>query len=218
MHLLLCAATVFEIEPTIQLLNTHPFSSEHQADILITGVGLLPAAFHITQQILKHPPQYIIQAGVAGSIDKSLVLGETVLVKQEQIGDSGVLENGHFATLFDMALAEKNQYPWTDGWLMNKNLSIASMAGLKQVSGVTVNEITTNAERIAYYQQCGAQVETLEGAALHYAGLIMNIPFVQLRSISNYVGERNKQNWKMKEAIANLNHELQHTLIKLLTI
>src|SRR5690349_6795615 len=111
MHLLLCAATEFEIEPTIQLLNTHPFGSEHQIDILITGVGLLPAAFHITQQILQQRPQYIIQAGVAGSIDKSLLLGETVLVQREQIGDSGVLENGNFTTIFDMALAEKNQYP-----------------------------------------------------------------------------------------------------------
>jgi futalosine hydrolase len=35
-----------------------------------------------------------------------------------------------------------------------------------------------------------------------------NIPFVQIRSISNYVGERNKQKWKLKEAVQNLNKEL----------
>jgi len=218
MHFLLCAATAFEIAPTIEYLNTHPLGEEHKVDILITGVGLLPAAFHITQQIIQHRPQYIIQAGVAGSIDKNLLLGETVLVQQEQIGDSGVYEDGKFTTLFDMALAEKNQYPWTDGWLVNKDMAHISAAGLKSVSGVTVNEITTHSERIAYYQQCGAQVETLEGAALHYAGLMMDIPFLQIRSISNYVGERNKQNWKLKEAIVNLNHQLQHILIKLLTI
>ena len=48
----------------------------------------------------------------------------------------------------------------------------------------------------------------MEGAALHYVCLMEKIPFLQIRSISNYVGERNKRNWNMKEAIANLNKKL----------
>jgi futalosine hydrolase len=36
----------------------------------------------------------------------------------------------------------------------------------------------------------------------------MNVPFIQIRSISNYVGERDKTKWKMKEAIENLNQTL----------
>jgi futalosine hydrolase len=39
------------------------------------------------------------------------------------------------------------------------------------------------------------------------------MPFIQLRSISNYIGERDKTKWKMKEAIENLNAEL----LKLIT-
>jgi len=34
------------------------------------------------------------------------------------------------------------------------------------------------------------------------------IPFLQIRSISNYIGERNKKNWNMKQSILNLNNEL----------
>ncbi len=48
----------------------------------------------------------------------------------------------------------------------------------------------------------------MEGAALHYVCLQEQIPFVQIRSVSNYVGERDKTKWKMKEAIENLNTEL----------
>ncbi len=33
-------------------------------------------------------------------------------------------------------------------------------------------------------------------------------PFIQLRSISNYIAERNKTKWNMKTAICNLNNEL----------
>jgi futalosine hydrolase len=36
-----------------------------------------------------------------------------------------------------------------------------------------------------------------------------NIPFLQVRGISNYAGERNKKLWKMKEAVANLNQQLK---------
>jgi futalosine hydrolase len=35
-----------------------------------------------------------------------------------------------------------------------------------------------------------------------------NIPFLQVRSLSNFVGERDKSKWQIKEAIENLNKEL----------
>jgi futalosine hydrolase len=35
-----------------------------------------------------------------------------------------------------------------------------------------------------------------------------NVPFIQLRSISNYIGERNKKKWDMMDSINNLNKEL----------
>ena len=52
------------------------------------------------------------------------------------------------------------------------------------------------------------QTETMEGAALHYVCLQQNLPFLQIRSISNEVGERDKSKWKIKEAVEDLNSEL----------
>lgn len=218
MRILLCAATTFEVAPTLEFLQKNKSADTHLVDVLITGVGLLPASFHLTQQAALHRPQLIVQAGVAGSIDDRLSLGETVCVTEEFVGDSGVYQNGGFASLFDMALADSHMHPWTAGKLVNKNMDRLPLEGLKAVTGVTVNEITTHMERIHYYKQCGAQVESLEGAALHYVGLMMDIPFLQLRSVSNYAGERNKQHWRLKEAIANLNDTLQPIILKLLHI
>ncbi|ULT38317.1 hypothetical protein KRR40_24600 [Niabella defluvii] len=48
----------------------------------------------------------------------------------------------------------------------------------------------------------------MEGAALHYVALMEKIPFLQIRGISNYVGERDKRKWNFKDAIDNLNNEL----------
>ncbi|NMD28678.1 MAG: futalosine hydrolase, partial [Bacteroidetes bacterium] len=38
------------------------------------------------------------------------------------------------------------------------------------------------------------------------------IPFLQIRGISNYVGERDKSKWKMEEAIDNLCNSLEDIL------
>jgi futalosine hydrolase len=39
-----------------------------------------------------------------------------------------------------------------------------------------------------------------------------NIPFIQIRALSNYIGERDKTKWKLHEAVANLNLELQRLI------
>jgi futalosine hydrolase len=49
----------------------------------------------------------------------------------------------------------------------------------------------------------------MEGAAFFYACLLAEVSFVEVRSISNYVEKRNRDNWKMTEAITNLNAVLQ---------
>jgi futalosine hydrolase len=47
-------------------------------------------------------------------------------------------------------------------------------------------------------------VESMEGAAFMYACLIHDVPFAQVRAVSNVVERRNRATWKMDEAIRNL--------------
>ena len=155
----------------------------------------------------------ILQAGIAGALDQNLQLTEVVAVKTEVVGDLGVVESNAFHDLFRLGFIQKDQAPFTKGQLVNPYLS--DEHDLKQVNGVSVNEISTAKERIDYYQQTlGAQVESMEGAALHFVGLKESIPFLQLRSISNYIGVRDKQAWKLQEAIETLNKKLQELIIK----
>ena len=56
-------------------------------------------------------------------------------------------------------------------------------------------------------------VESMEGAALHYVCLMEKIPFLQIRSVSNVLGDRDKSRWKIKEAGQNL-HQTLVTLIQ----
>jgi futalosine hydrolase len=212
MQLLLCAATPFEIQPVIDFIRENNISN---VEPLVTGVGLTAATYRIMKAVHENKPDYIIQAGVAGCLDENLPLARVVIVEHESIGDLGVNENGKFNTLFDMGLADPNSHPWKNGRLSN-NVEELKLAGLPVVSSVTVNEITTDPERIEYYRTgLHAQIESLEGASLHYVGLMEDIPFLQIRSISNFIGERDKKKWALAPAIASLNKELLRILPKL---
>ena len=56
----------------------------------------------------------------------------------------------------------------------------------------------------ALIEKFGADIETMEGAAVFYVCLMERIPFCEIRSISNYVEERNVANWNIPLAIENL--------------
>jgi len=205
MEVLLCAATRFEIEPIIHHIESQKLKNIR---ILLTGVGLTAATYHLTRSVCKKRPKLIIQAGIAGALDNNLKLGSVVLVESESIGDLGVMEQDKFCSLFDMNLVQKNDFPWTDGRLVNA-FGIWDQLILPKVQSVSINEITTLPSRIDHYKSIlGASIESMEGAALHYVGLMENIPFLQVRSLSNFAGERDKSKWQLKNAIENLNKEL----------
>lgn len=207
MNVLVTAATVKEIEPFLAINRSS--KKFKNVDVLISGIGLTSTAYHLTRQIFLKKPNIIIQAGVAGCFDKKMKLGSVVAVKQDTIADQSVIELKKLKTLFDLNLVPQNQFPFQKGWLVNPHLNLIKKSRLKAAKSISVNQITTSKQMIQFYKkEFDPVTESMEGAALHYTCLMEKIPFIQLRSISNYIGERNKTNWNMRDSILNLNKKL----------
>ena len=204
MQVTIAAATRLELkEDSIRQI------SRHHIDIVYTGVGILSSAVSLTQYALKLKPHLIIQAGIAGSFDNNINLGDVVVVQQECLGDTGVQERGEWKDIFDMGFQQANELPFNNKYIENEWSANYNILQLKEVTGVTINQVTTDQARIGMLQtKYGAQVERMEGASLHYVCKLFNIPFIQIRAISNYVGERDKRKWKIKEAVENLDEVL----------
>src|ERR1022692_4879825 len=169
MKILLVAATHFEIQPTIEILQSSQFKiKSHEISFLITGIGSVATTYFLTNEIFKNRPHLILQAGIAGCFTKH-ELATTVLIKEDSFADLGVIEDNQFKNIFDLRLADKNEYPFANGALRNPNKGLLNIIQAENVHGITVNEITTDSKRIKWYQQNGAPaVESMEGAAFHY--------------------------------------------------
>jgi futalosine hydrolase len=209
MHLLIIAATEFEIQETVSFINnSNPDFDGHFTSIQITGIGGVATTYNLSSLIHKKKPDIILQAGIAGCFT-ARKSADVICIKEEIFGDLGVWENGEFKTVFDLKLVTENEEPFTNTILVNPYEKLLSLLPLEQSRAITVNEISTKREQIEWIKQkFSPVVESMEGAAFHYVCLKEHIPFLQLRSISNEIGERDKSKWKMKEAIAALNKQL----------
>jgi futalosine hydrolase len=215
MKILLTAATEAEIAPLTEYIATrwkrvseHSFEQNgHIVTICIAGVGMVATAYSTTKALLTGRYDLAIQAGIGGSFDKDIALGEIVMVSSEQFGDLGAEDNGSYIDIFDLGLIQMDGLPFTGTELLNPGSPIHEKIGLKQAKSLTVNTVSGHAstiERLAAQYNC--QVESMEGAAFHYCCLLEKVPFLQLRAISNYVEPRDKSKWKMGAAVNNLNN------------
>ena len=207
MRILLIAATANEMELFINAYSN--------VDILITGVGAHAALYHLQKRLYKQDYDFVIQAGIAGSFSPEIPLGETVLIKQDTFADLGAEEKRVYTTFFSSGLINGHEFPYANGWLINAT-SLPKNTTLRSVKGVTVNKVSDSfLQKLQLIDAFDPQIETMEGAALHYVCLMERIPFIQIRSVSNYVGERDKSKWKIKLAFENLNTELTNLIKEL---
>ena len=223
MHLLLVAATETEVAPVLPFLSARmdpvadrrlpSFRRDHvSVEVLVTGVGSPRTAFELGRYLATRPVDLAVNAGIAGSYRRDIALGQVVHVVSERFADLGVEErDGRFVDLFSAGIARADEPPFTDGVLYNRDA--ASYAFLPAVHGLTVNRVHGSAESIAAIRQrCPADVETMEGAAFYLSCLLSEVPFLEIRAISNYVEPRNRAAWDIPGAVHALGDVLGQLL------
>ena len=200
MKVLIVAATEFEIKPLIQ--------AQRNVEMLITGIGSSATIYHLTKKLLTNHYDLVIQAGIAGMFAGKFTLGAVVFVKEDAFADIGIEEKGELRTIFEYGFLDKNEFPFSDGKLLNPS-AILEKIPLPAATAITVNMVSDNfIHNENFRQKYHADIECMEGAAFHYVCLQQKIDFLQIRSISNVVGERDKSRWAIDSAIRNLNSEL----------
>ena len=189
MNILIVAATNFEVVS----------EKISKRNILITGVGMVNTAIKMTDALVKKHYDLVINIGVAGSFSAELKVGDVVEVIEDNFSEVGFETGLGFSKFKSFELQTK---------YLNK-----SRTSLKKVKGITVNTVHGNHNTICdIIKRENPDIESMEGASVFKVCEELNIPCIQVRSISNKVESRNKLNWDLDLAIKNLNVAVEKIL------
>ena len=184
-------------------------------DFIVTGVGTTGTSYHLTKSLTLPDIKYdlVVNVGIAGSFTDKYPLGSVVSVTKEQFGDVGIESRFGFQTLFQYEILDANTIPFRDGALYSPYLSPVienAMRGVPKVSGITNQTISGSDERNKLIQErFHPDIESMEGAAVFYVSIMEKVPFMELRGISNKIGERDKSQWETQKALSSLKETIK---------
>jgi futalosine hydrolase len=195
LRVLVATATELEAAPYADVLRAN---SRHVVDVLVTGVGMVATAAGCARALALIRYDVALNFGVCGSFDPALGPGTVVHVVRDRIAELGAEDGDAFLSLRDLNLGD-------DEVVNERPPANTALAALPAVLGITVNTVHGNDRSIAAVRgRLAPQVESMEGAAFMYACRVAGVPFAQVRAVSNVVERRNREAWRMAEAIASL--------------
>ena len=228
--LLILAATHFEIS---HFLTLYPGDSKqftktgltivsgkvgHKTyDLLITGPGAFNAAHALTVYLEQTSPTLVLLTGIAGIFKQTGgKIGDIAIATREHYIHAGVqtdcLENAPLP--FDLIdadpLTRKGIYLFeqdrVDHYheILSRSV-LSNKVNIIKGHFITVSSITSSfkqADRL--YSAFSPVMEAMEGAACAHIAKLYDIPMIEVRSGSNFVGERDKSKWDIELAAKQL--------------
>ncbi len=210
-HLLILAAIKPEIEDLVNRFrgkwqnNQARFTlDENLIDVVLTGVGMINTAHTLSSCLKEGSYQSVWMIGSCGSYREEIQIGDVLIAEEEINGDLGISQSEGWKSpsLFPFAIVERagksfyNRFPcqvpqesiWKDLSFSNFGLTKEKMLSTSTVSGC-FSHARLLQER---FQAAG---ENMEGAAAAQVSLLHNLPFLEIRSVSNVAGQRDKSQW-----------------------
>ncbi|HXD72495.1 MAG TPA: futalosine hydrolase [Vicinamibacterales bacterium] len=199
-EVLVLAAT--EMESAL-LRSAHP---------LVTGIGAVNTAHALTRHFMTQPkPSLVIQTGVAGAfVPANVAVGSVLLADTEIYGDLGVLTPAGWRPLEEIGIplveargpraARFNYFP-LDAALVQRACEAAGSMIARTGKFLTVAQVTgVRSVGDELYARFGALCESMEGAAAAHVCAMHDVPFLEVRGVSNLVEDRDRSTWKLKDA------------------
>lgn len=211
-RLAVLSATPFEIEPLFESgqerVGGWPVIGEGEvagvpAIFAVSGVGKASAAAAVAALASGHGATAVILVGVGGAYPgSSMDLGAAALAGSETDLDLGVGRHPSWRGVNTLAIPGEdvdNVIP-----LAGAALDAAVYAtGLAPVAFATSDSVTADAAHASYVRdRFGVAVESMEGAGAARAARALGVVFLELRGVSNVVGERERASWRLAEAIS----------------
>jgi futalosine hydrolase len=195
-------------------------------DVIAGGIGRTNAAAATTESLIRRGPfDAVISAGVAGALpppggastaagtsaQRPLTVGDVIVASACIYHEEGLITGAGFANIAAMGFAlgdfEGNIVPVDDSLLeaLGARFPIGPIATVATCSG-------TDAAAAEVARRTGAIAEAMEGASVVHAARRLNVPAIEVRSVSNVAGERTRQQWNLQGALEALGSAMRQSI------
>jgi futalosine hydrolase len=175
-------------------------------DVRLAGVGPALAAARTAKALAEADYELVISAGIAGGFAGRAEVGSLVVATEIVAADLGAQTTDGFLSLDELGFG--TTCISAESSIAIKVTEALRAAGLTVHFGpvLTVSTATGTAatalERST--QVPGAAAEGMEGFGVATAALDRGLPILEIRAISNPVGPRDRESWRIKEALEAL--------------
>jgi futalosine hydrolase len=168
------------------------------------GVGKTSAAFELGAALAAERFDLVVAVGVCGlhrAATTKLEVGSVAIVLSERFADEGVATSSGFLELDALGLGATSAMPADAAWLVEA----AGYVAVPLLPSATVSTCSgTDALAAERWRRTRAPLETMEGAAIAFVCERMGVPWIGVRAISNFTGERKDAGWNLELAVTRL--------------
>lgn len=198
MHVLVMTAVAAEREAVLRGLH-----SDKRVDVLVAGVGPVAAAVNTAKVLAAAEYGLVVSAGIGGGFPGRAEVGSLVVANEIVAADLGVETPEGFCSLDELGFGSTRVQ--VDANLVNRITGALLAAKLPVNTGpvLTVSTVTGTAASAAKLaaRVPGAAAEAMEGYGVALAAFDRGLPVLEIRAISNMVGPRDRDAWRIKEAL-----------------
>jgi len=186
---------------------------EREVIVAVTGVGKVNAASAATVLLERYRPALMINTGCGGAFAGSgLSVGGLALASSECFADEGVLtpQGWRGLDLIGIPVGSWRGEPLFNRIPLCEELSRAAFDCLRERgfrgergAFLTVSTCSgTAAQGAELLRRFPGICENMEGAALAQVALVYDVPFLEVRGISNLVEDRDLSRWDLRRAVS----------------
>jgi futalosine hydrolase len=212
-----CRIARTETKGDLEIL--HGSIGDKKVLVTFSGLGKINAAAAAAAILSSYSVSRLWMWGSAGAYDLAGVeINDVVLASEEILGDEGVATISSWQPLdvIGIPLMESKGEPIFNRMevdqldlehsrkLLGKWESIPSSPRIHVGPFVTVSAISGSIARARLLSNLyGALCENMEGGATAQVCLRYQVPFLEIRGLSNRAGDRNKKRWQLSKALNN---------------
>lgn len=181
-------------------------AGNEQYEVIAAGVGPSAAASRTAVALSSGHYKYVISAGIGGGFPGKAPIGSLVIASKIIAADLGSETPDGFLSVEELGFGSACiQTPSVISEQLTRALQSAGLSAICApilcVSTTTGTKETADALAV---RNPGAAAEAMEGFGVAQAAQDFGLPVLEIRAISNMVGPRNRDAWKIPQALQTL--------------